>query len=153
MSRSIAAHNAIQEIRDLKRNITVGYLLLGTRLSSIKNDSLYEAWGYGTFEEFIKDPDINFRRSTAYNLIAISDRFYDIIMSNKLDIGYTKVLRLLPLPQEDAERILIDSPHLTGEDFNNSIREVRGQATTDLCDHLSVVSWQRCDSCGKWIKI
>lgn len=152
MNKPSKVHNLIEELRMLKQNITQSYLLLGDRLGTIKDEQLYKAWGYETFEEFIKDPEINFRRSTAYNLVAIVERFREHIMSNKLDIGYTRVVRLLPLPDNEAKTLLSKSPYLTASDFNDELREMRGLMTTYDCEHKDTEVIRKCRDCGKWIK-
>lgn len=141
----------VNEISVLKRNIVINFLEVGKRLNEIQKEKLWASYAshLRNFDEFLKE--IKIGRSTAYNLIAIWREFGEIIMSKKLDIQYTDLVKLLPVAKENKEEWLEKAQNLIPEDFQDELNKAKGRISQLDCPHseIDIYQMQKCKSCGK----
>lgn len=62
-----ALHTAMGEIRALRKNLTTGFFALGRVLARIKEEELYAAKGFGSFEAFV-ERELDLGRNTSLAL-------------------------------------------------------------------------------------
>jgi hypothetical protein len=68
-------HNALQQIKGLRKNLAKGFFDIGTVLREIREKKLYEAKGFGTFEAFLERETAELGKTTALRLVRISGLF------------------------------------------------------------------------------
>ena len=140
-------------IETAKKNIATAYLVIGEALSKINKGRFYASYcdHINNFDDFLKE--ITFKRSTAYNLIAIWDNFGSLL-SNRLDIPeYTRLVHLLPVVNEENKEELIEKANsLAINDFEDEVRILKGRTSRLDCSHKETESWVKCKSCQKWLK-
>src|SRR5439155_22908666 len=67
-------HNALVQIKGLRKNVNKTFYDIGTILKDIQARRLYEAKGYGSFEAFL-EREIDLGKTTALKLIKVSSVF------------------------------------------------------------------------------
>lgn len=139
-----------QEIPQLKKNVVLNYWEIGKRLLEIKEKKLYRYWGdhINTFEDLLEEKEFSFKRSTAYNLMALAKVQYIG------QIEYERATRLLPIikdkEEEEKKEIIDKAAELPRQGFENYIRELKGQLSQDNCSHEHQDEYLliKCRDCG-----
>lgn len=153
MTKQPQVNTIIQEVIKIKENIVGNSLLLGKVLSDVLDNKSYVSDYIKTFDDFLIEVKIG--RSTAYNYIGIFKTFGSF-MSDKLDIDYTRLVKLLPIVKnaddDEKEEWIHKASELNSNDFDDEIREARGKIPRDTCEHHNTEDWKRCIDCGKMIK-
>jgi hypothetical protein len=67
-------HNALTQIKSLRKNLGKSFYDIGNILRDIQNRRLYEAKGYGSFEAFV-EREIDLGKSTALRLAKVGSIF------------------------------------------------------------------------------
>ena len=146
---AINAHNLHERLVTLKGEIMGRGLMVGKILYEIQENELYLTLGYDTFETYIADPDLAFKRSTAYKLKGIYEQWV-------LNFGY-KIEDLKPIAQdklieagkvaheETKDEWLEKARSLSRSDLNIETAEAKGKVVHDIPPRPS-----KCDICGKW---
>lgn len=157
MTTQIAkTHELTGKILQLVGQITQNYLALGAALCTMRDGRYYRHLGehVETFDDFLIE--IRLGRSTAYNLMAIWERFGAYI-ANDSHIEYTRLLKALPViaggNSEAIPKLLIDAELLPSRAYYDNLRNLRGQVATDECEHTDWEEWKKCRCCGKMMKI
>lgn len=156
VQKSEDVYNLVSEITKAKRAIGLSFLLIGKNLYTIKEKNLFKYYGehIESFNDFLKE--INIKRASGYNYIAVYKTFGYLIERKNLDVDYTRLVKLLPIvKEENKEEWLYKAQDLPVEAFSNEIREARGKVSVDECEHPidERVYYYRCGVCNKWIKI
>lgn len=157
MTTQIAkTHELTSKILQLVGQITANYLALGEALCTMRDGRYYRHLGehVETMDDFLVE--IRLGRSTAYNLMAIWERFGAYI-ANDSHIEYTRLLKALPVigagNSECIQKLLLDAELLPSRAFYDTLRNLKGQVGTDECGHLEREAWTKCKCCGKMMKI
>ena len=146
-------HKLTSEIVQLIGQITHNYIALGQALCTMRDGKYYRQLGdhVETMDDFLVE--IRLSRSTAYNLMAIWERFGAYIALD-MQIDYTRLVRALPCVTEanpDAIRkIIADAECLPTQAYYDQIREMKGKIATDVCTCEEKEMWTRCKKCKKW---
>jgi len=140
------------EIIDCKRDVLGNFMRLGGLLMAAQDNSRYRSYGehIRIFDHFLREMDI--KKSTAYNAMAVKKEFFDVTKANRLSIEPTRLVRLLPLRlnEEEKPEWLMKAADLPHTAFMDCIRERQGKITTDACCHDEREAWERCKTCGKF---
>ncbi|MBI5533579.1 MAG: hypothetical protein HY898_12745 [Deltaproteobacteria bacterium] len=74
-AKIVDLHNAIGEIKTLRKNLPANFFEVGMVLHTIQARKLYEARGFGTFEAFL-DRELDLGKITSLRLVRIVEVFY-----------------------------------------------------------------------------
>lgn len=157
MTTQIAkTHELSGKILQLVGQITQNYLALGEALCTMRDGRYYRHLGVHveTMDDFLIE--IRLGRSTAYNLMAIWEKFGAYI-ANDSHIEYTRLLKALPViaggNPERIERLVADAELLPSRAYYDNLRNLKGLVATDECEHLEREAWEKCRCCGKMMKV
>ena len=90
----IATHDS-DKIKELITKIKSDFIYLGLLLKEFKEAEEYKNLNYASFESYVEN-ELHFNKSTAYNLIAVQERFGDGMNINKKYVDYSySQLRLI----------------------------------------------------------
>lgn len=85
-------HNALQQIKGLRKNLQKGFFDIGTVLREIQAKRLFEAKGFGTFEAFLERETAELGKTTALRLVRIAAIFQK---GAALELGMDRVFMAL----------------------------------------------------------
>lgn len=128
-----AAHYNYEQILLVKANISGNFLVLARLLYENHRDSLYKLLNCDSFNEFLGMPEIGFKKSKAYDLIAIWELFktrMNVDDRTLLDIDRTKLKKLLPIAsavEGNPEEWLSKARSLSVSDLAIEIAGVSGK--------------------------
>jgi len=135
-SKTVSTAQSIhQKIILLKKDIGKRFYKLGAYLKQVRDFELYREIGCESFEEYIGQPELSFKRSTVYSLIGVYEEFFSE-KSNHLDIenieeiDYTKldkIRRFRYLPKEEFAEWVEKARVLSLSDLIKEIKEARGE--------------------------
>jgi len=146
------AWSLYKEVQTLLRRQGELFLLLGKDLKTIRDQKLYRYLGEGgfdTFRDFLNNPEIGIRESTAYLYIRIYEYYVErlkIPTEEVVQIPLNRLMRLLPRlkerEDEEAREIVNEVQNVTTYDFDVIV----GEKQLDVDKPLVY----RCKVCGKW---
>ena len=149
------AHANRLSIIESKTHTGKWFLILARLLKQNRDLSLYKMLDYDTFEEFLGDPDISFRRTTAYNLIRKYELFVEKLQLDEpvlARIGTTKLGIIAPVvegdPGYDAEGLrqrLAGRDRPVGLDLHRELVVVRLLTDASFLDLVSHASHRAVD--------
>lgn len=129
------------------------FLLIGRNLKIVRDEHLYRQIGEGgfdTFEQFINNPEIGLRYSTAYLYIRIYEYYVErlkLLQEQVIRVPVNRLMRLLPVlkkkDDDEARGIVEEISEVTNYDYDQLLIEKK----LDLPDRPRVY---RCKECGKW---
>lgn len=95
-----------QRVLALKRLIGQHFWQMGAELKAIRDNRLYRAGGYKTFEEYLASPTVKIDRSTAYDWIGIVESFSaaGVGQSDIQEIDWRKLRMIRRIVREHPER-------------------------------------------------
>lgn len=85
-------HNALQQIKALRKNLHKGFFDIGTVLREIQGKRLFEAKGFGTFEAFLERETAELGKTTALRLVRIASLFQK---EAALELGMDRIFMAL----------------------------------------------------------
>jgi hypothetical protein len=129
------------------------FLMLGKELKEIRDEELYKNLGnggYDTFIQYLNNPEIGLRQSTAYLYIRIYEYYILKLQMTEEEIIKTpinRLMRLLPhvkkMENEKAIELIEQSAQLTNYDYDEELKERK------LFSKRPIV--YQCKECGKWV--
>ena len=148
----------LNQLKNVNLAILKGRLERGMWLKKIKIEKLYigyDGWVH-TWSEFLDN--ISIARETARQDMEIYDEFATYLQSNPElmnQITYERLVRLLPVVKKaQSKSILLDMAASSSRtDFDNNIKELKGQVADDKCINPADCSspkiiLERCQICG-----
>jgi hypothetical protein len=91
-------HSALARIAELRRNLSAHFYELGLELRTIRDQKLYEAKGYYSFEAFV-DREVPIGKATAVRLSRVPEVFFEGAATH---FGLDAVLTALDALEESA---------------------------------------------------
>lgn len=85
-------HNALQQIKGFRKNLTKGFYDVGIVLKDIQARRLFEAKGFGTFEAFLERETAELGKTTALRLVRIASLFQK---DAALELGMDRIFMAL----------------------------------------------------------
>lgn len=129
------------------------FLMLGKELKDIRDEELYKNLGEGgndTFIQYLNNPEIGLRQSTAYLYIRIYEYYILKLQMTEEEVIKTpinRLMRLLPhlkkMEDEKAIELIEQSSQLTNYDYDEELKERK------LFSQRPTV--YQCKECGKWV--
>ena len=153
-----------QKILRLKKGIRKKFIELGAYLKQVHDSELYKEMGLSceTFDEYIAQPELTFKRSTAYSLIGVYEDFFEkesnhLDVDNIEEIDYTKldkIRRFKNSPKEEFEEWIEKARTLSLSDLNEEIRIAGGGLVVDDGKRFELPETTNykdvtCPACGK----
>jgi hypothetical protein len=91
----------------LKQEIGRSFWEMGKVLKTIRDEELYKAGDYDTFEAYLGSPEVSIDRSTAYDWIGIFEDFsaLNVGLSDIQDIEWSKLRKLRPVVRAHPEQL------------------------------------------------
>lgn len=118
------AHENYEKTVQARANIEGNFIVLGILLQENQRDALYKFLGYDTFNEYLGTPELGFKRSTAYKLIALINLYVDKLKvpANRLiGVGSTKLDAISRVVENDVEGWLSKAEHLSKSSLDEEI--------------------------------
>ena len=149
----------LEHLKDVNLAILKGRLERGMWLKRIKLEKLYvgyDGW-VSTWAEFLDN--VSIARETARQDMEIYDQFAAYLQNNpKLmdTVSYERLVRLLPVVRKQPEQknTLLDmAAKASRTDFDNNIKEMKGQVADDKCINPTdctspKIILEKCQICG-----
>ena len=124
------AHTNRELIISHRKEIGKGFLVLAFLLKENRDNAYYKILGYDSFEEFLAEPDLAFRRSTVYNLIHQYELYIQELKCNEdflAEIGSRRLQIISPVVKTDPSLWLDRAKELTKSDLILEVREAQGK--------------------------
>jgi hypothetical protein len=155
-----------KEIIELKNKMGFAFVELGRMLKTVRDEGYYQVLGYDSFQSYVINSELGFKRRTAYYYIEIYDWFvYRLGFTSDYigTIGQDKLLRVLEILKKEfedsekypiaqlkarAESLINESESLRPVDFEKKYKDEKKQEGHE--DYLPPPEYVRCDKCGKW---
>ena len=164
------AQSIHQKIIILKKDIGKRFYKLGAYLKQIRDFELYKEIGCESFEEYIGQPELSFKRSTVYSLIGVYEEFFSeksdhLDIENLEEIDFTKLDKIRQfryLPKDQFSEWVEKARVLSLSDLIDEIKEAKGVSLEDRDPRLKDVPNREdigecktvtCPSCGKEFEI
>jgi hypothetical protein len=165
----IAARHAYEvqgRIKETQRRIKEAWIDLARDLYEFSSDRLWKDLGYGSFEEWAADPDIDIGRRWAYELITLYKSLviqHEIAPERLVAIAPAKLQEVMPAlrrRQISVEEALSDAQTLSVADIRD---RYRGHAATKTSkgsapdigtsyEALHEPQFVRCPTCGSRVR-
>ncbi len=91
-AKVLELHNALLQIKGLRKNLQKGFFDIGTVLREIQAKRLFEAKGFGTFEAFLERETAELGKTTALRLVRIAGLFQK---EGALELGMDRIFMAL----------------------------------------------------------
>jgi hypothetical protein len=91
-AKVLELHNALLQIKGLRKNLQKGFFDIGTVLREIQAKRLFEAKGFGTFEAFLERETAELGKTTALRLVRIAGLFQK---EAALELGMDRIFMAL----------------------------------------------------------
>jgi len=152
----------VDDLKKINISILRGRLERGNILKRIKESKSYINYDSycSNWNEFLEAVGIN--RETARQDMEIYEQFSYYLYS-RLDLmtncSYERLVRLLPVVKsqktnlnQTTQQLLEMAAESNRTDFDNNIRELKGQIPSDMCEHEETITLIRCVKCGFTIR-
>lgn len=128
-------HSQVIEARE---RVERSFLDLARLLRQVRDEKLFRALGYESFEAWLADPEISLSRTVAYRLITALDAVdrYQIPEPLAVEIGVSRLELAAPMlrdvPAPEREIVLHEAKELSYRDLAARVRERRGEDASEL---------------------
>jgi hypothetical protein len=150
--QSDRAYKIHRQLVELKHTVEASGLIMGKLLYDIQEQQIYQQLGYGTFEEYLADPELSFKRSTAYNLKKTYKQWvldYGYSIDELGEIGFERLLEVGKVATpETKDSWLNKAQALSRSDLLTEVAEHKGNDGRK--DYLPLPRFKRCEETGKW---
>jgi len=159
VNKAFAIHQSLIKLRS---SIAEAFILVGKKLTEIKEGNLYkylgEDSGYDTFESYLASPELQISRRKAYYLMAIYQTFcekFGLPMEKMRGVEWSIIKEALPIVTEkNCEEWIEKSKALSHSDMLLEVRREKTGIEPYECQHdfQKKIYWQ-CKICGdrSWI--
>ena len=157
LAKAKKAFTIHRELVELGNSVGRAFILIGQRLSEIKQDNLFKYLGEGghdTFESYLASPELQISRRQAYYLISIYETLCKklrVSMKQLEDAKPSALKEILPVVnKENYKDWLEKSKALSVADIRMEVRKELSGIDPATCDHdwQKKISW-RCKNCGE----
>lgn len=152
-----------QNILALKKQMGMAFVELGRLLKKIRDEGYYQVLGYDSFQSYVINSELGFKRRTAYYYIEIYEWYVEKLAYNAqflAEVGQDKLLRVLPIIKKEYEQLELKGIRKRTEELMSEVQELRPvdfekkykdeQKQEGHEDYLAPPEYLRCDKCGKW---
>lgn len=156
--RAFSVH---KNIIDLKKQMGVAFIRIGELLKRVRDNKLYIALGYDSFQSYVINSELGFKRRTAYSYIEVYEWFVDrlqIEVERLVSLGLDKLLTILPMVKKEngsqriicqkVDNLMHEAAELRPCDFEKKYKDEKKQDGFD--NYVAPPEYVRCEKCGKW---
>lgn len=139
------AYDLYQKTVELVHRQAILFIELGKTLKTIRDEKLYRQMGEGgfdTFTQFVNNPEIGLRQSTAYLYIRVYEYYVLELGMGEEDvvkIQITRLMRLLPVlktkPKDEAKELIENIGQMTNHDADVEMKEKKLTVERPLLFH------------------
>ena len=144
----------MKEIQRLEADTVMNFLDLGRNWSEVRNLLKFANTPAHNFKEFVES-QCQRTWQTVYGWIYLHEKYNNYIQYLKgKSIDYRKLLACAPyITDENAEEWIYRAYSNNRKDFDDFIREAKGQIATDTCQHIETDMYTviKCRKCGKTV--
>ena len=141
-----------RQLVELKKTVESSGLFMGKLLYEIQEQLLYETLGYDTFEQYLADPELSFKRATAFNLKKTYKQWvldYGYEIGELGEVGFERLLEAGKVATEETkEEWLGKAKSLSRGDLFAEIQE--NKVNVGGKPFLQMFRFRRCPLCNKW---
>jgi len=152
-----------QNILSLKKQMGIAFVELGRLLKKVRDENYFQVLGYDSFQSYVINSELGFKRRTAYYYIEIYEWYVEKLSYTVLalaEIGQDKLLRALPMIKEEykqlpypkmkkrVEQLIDEVQDLRPVDFEKKYKDENKQDGHK--DYLAPPEYFRCECHGKW---
>jgi hypothetical protein len=152
-----------QDILTLKKQMGMAFVELGRLLKRVRDEGYYQVLGYDSFQSYVINSELGFKRRTAYYYIEIYEWYVEKLAYEAqylAEVGQDKLLRALPIIKEEYKKVpfntlrdkagelLTEVQELRPVDFEKKYKDDRINEGHE--EYLAPPEYVRCDKCGKW---
>jgi hypothetical protein len=122
------AHENYRELCFRKSEIETGFLVMARLLKENRDQGYWKLLGYDSFEIFLADPDLAFKRSTAYNLIRHTELYENelgIPEELLVSIGSRRLQIIAPVVKDDPAEWLNKAQALSKSDLMVEVHDAQ----------------------------
>ena len=151
--RAEVCFKAVKVLDTAIGQISLMYREVGRLLEYIHKEKLYKDYSSDvkTWSQFIRSVNLGFGVSQADHLRRISRTFEPYLDGR--NVKFTRLLDILPVATKENIPDLLDAAEqLPASGWNDAVRELKGQVTTDECEHDECSLFKKCKKCGMWLK-
>lgn len=166
MRKDIEAKGAFeihQEALALKRSMGIAFVELGRILKTIRDKGHFQVLGYDSFQSYVVNSELGFKRRTAYYYIEIYEWYVEKLSYDSqflAEVGQDKLIKALSIIKQDYSDCPLIEMRQRTEDLINEVKELRpvdfekkykdDKANDGHDDYLAPPEYVRCEKCGKW---
>lgn len=137
----------LDELKDLKNNISINFIQIGIKLKKIKEEKLYLEKGFKNFFDFIKNSEIDLSPILVDRFISIAED-QNIEKIKYLDIN--KINELVKLEPKYREKLLSEPIEIEGRE--KTISDMSLNEIKKISQNFRREGKFRCDRCGRWVE-
>lgn len=141
----------------------MAFVELGRLLKRVRDEGYYQVLGYDSFQSYVINSELGFKRRTAYYYIEIYEWYVEKLAYEAqylAEVGQDKLLRALPIIKEEYKKVpfntlrdkagelLTEVQELRPVDFEKKYKDDRINEGHE--EYLAPPEYVRCDKCGKW---
>jgi len=154
-NRAFSLHEEIKQIRNqAEKVVQMCTFELGQRLKEMRDNKLYSQLGFQSFIAYLNDPELQFSQATAYNAIAIYEKYQlklAIPDGEILGISVRRLIELLPvINSENVTDWLSKAKTLSYVDLKKELHEFKEAGLTVKTELVPFPKIVHCPSCGGW---
>lgn len=112
-----------------RKEVQYNFLHLARLLKLNRDKSYYKLLGYDSFEEFLADPELAFRKSTAYMLIGHFELYVEKLHRQNeelADVGSRRLTIIRPVVELDPDTWMANAKAMSKSDLSNEVRQAQG---------------------------
>lgn len=137
----------VNSIVNARQNIGMNFMTLGKALDLIQSQELFRNGGFRSFQAFLRSDQINIAAPDADRFMAITR---DPAFERNLNMGLSKMLELMKLPQEQREHLLSQGATINGQ--HKDIQTMNLKEMRQATQALKREGKSRCDRCHRWVE-
>ncbi len=135
-----------QRLISLSVNTTRNFFEFGEILKEIRDNELWLAMGYETFESYFADPELSLSKSSVYHAISLVEHFPE--WREIMPVPISKLIMIIPyLNEENKPKLLECATGLSRSDLKNELSAYR--IVDKGLSYEPVPTIYRCRRCGK----
>lgn len=136
----------VTNIINARQNIGLNFMTLGQALDTIQSQELFRNGGFRSFQAFLRSEQINIASQDAERFMAITR---DPAFERNLNMGLSKMLELMKLPQEQRQHLLNDGATVNGQ--HKDIQAMNLKEMRQATQAMKREGKSRCDRCRRWV--
>lgn len=137
----------LNSIVGARQNIGLNFMTLGKALDLMQSQELYRKGGFRSFPAFLRSNQVNIAQQDADRFMAMTR---DPAFERNLNMGLSKMLELMKLPQEQRAHLLTEGATINGQ--HKDIQTMNLKEMRQATQAFKREGKSRCDRCHRWVE-